>query len=432
MSSQLATANVDRFVAALEPSLGSGSVRRDGLSEFEVDGMTPTVSVAPATFEDMQSALREAHHEGLVVVPVGGGQHLGAGNTPKAYDVALQLGGLHEMVAHEPADMTVTVQAGMRLAALNEHLAGHGQRLPLDPACAPEATVGGVLAVNAYGPLRHAFGTARDWLIGTQVVHADGRASRSGGRVVKNVTGYDMHKLYVGSLGTLAVIAEATFKLAPMPKVERTLTASFDSARAACGAVLAARDAGLAVHAAEVLSPAAATAVCGESRWMLLMRLAGGPAAVERSLRDLPSLTRGATLVEREDAGVWGAWSREFHPRLLALRAAVLPSAVAPAVEALDRALTGSAQRLSATVSAGVIRIILDAGAGDEAAFVERAKDIVSLHNGSVVVEDASPALKARIDVFGGSRADLAIMRRLKEQFDPQGTLAPGRFAGRL
>jgi glycolate oxidase FAD binding subunit len=240
-----------------------------------------------------------------------------------------------------------------------------------------------------------------------------------------------MHKLYVGSLGTLAVIAEATFKLAPLPAVQRTFTASFDSARAACGAVLAARDAGLAVHAAEVLSPAAAAAVGGVSRWMLLMRVAGGPAAVERSLRDLPSLVPGATFAESDQPGVWDAWAREFQPRGLALHASVLPRAVAPAIEALDRSLAGSAQRLSATVAAGVIRIVLDA-AGDEAAIVDRARDIVSRHNGSVVIDAAPPALKARVDVFGASRSDLAIMRRLKEQFDPQGTLAPGRFAGRL
>ncbi len=431
MSSLTATANADRFVAALAPSLAPGGVRRDDLGEFVVDGIAPSVVVAVASLEELQAVLREAHGEGLAVVPAGGRQHLGAGNVPSAYDVALRLAGLDAMVAHEPADMTVTVQAGMRLAALNEHLARHGQTLPLDPPCGPEATVGGVLAANAYGPLRHAFGTARDWLIGTQVVHADGGTSRSGGRVVKNVTGYDTHKLYVGSLGTLAVIAEATFKLAPLPKVDRTLTLSFDSARAACGAVLAARDAGLAVHAAEVLSPAAASAVCGESRWVLLLRVAGGPAAVERSLRDLPSLTRGSTISQRNDSALWDAWAHEFNPRGLAARAAVLPSSVAPAIEALDRALAGSAQRLSATVAAGLIRIVLDA-AGDEAAVVDRAKDIVSMHNGTVVVDAASPALKARIDVFGASRSDLAIMRRLKEQFDPQRILAPGRFAGRL
>jgi glycolate oxidase FAD binding subunit len=431
MCSQIASSNADRFVSALAHSIGSGSVRRDGLREFEVDGMTPAVAVAPATIDELQAALREASQERFAVVPVGGGQHLTAGNTPSAYDIALQLTRLDTMVAHEPADMTVTVQAGMRLATLNEQLALHGQTLPLDPPCGPEATVGGVLAANAYGPRRHALGTARDWLIGTQVAHADGSVSRSGGRVVKNVTGYDMHKLYVGSLGTLAVLAEATFKLAPLPKVERTLTASFDSARAACGAVLATRDARLAVQAAEILSPAASAAVCGESRWVLLMRVAGGPAAVERSLRDLPFLTRGATISERDDASVWQTWAREFKPRALALRAAMLPSAVAPAIEALDRALAGSAQRLSATVAAGVIRIVLDA-AGDEAAIADRAKEIVSLHSGSVVIDAASPPLKGRVDVFGASRSDLVIMRRLKEQFDPQGTLAPGRFAGRL
>ena len=184
----------------------------------------------------------------------------------------MSLARLDRVVEHEPADLTVTVEAGCTLSSLQAHLAAHGQFLPLDPPAGGDVTVGGVLAANAQGALRHGFGTARDWLIGIEVVQADGTVVRSGGRVVKNVAGYDMAKLYVGSLGTLGVIARATFKVAPLPVAETTIAVACRSAHAAGIVLLSAHDAGLALHSAELLSPAAASAVLGDKRWTALLQ----------------------------------------------------------------------------------------------------------------------------------------------------------------
>jgi glycolate oxidase FAD binding subunit len=362
-------------------------------------------------------------------------QHIGAGNAPQAYDAALSLARLDRIIAHEPADMTVTVEAGARVADLQRTLGEAGQHLPLDPAGGDGATVGGVLAANAYGPLRHAHGTARDWLIGIRVVHADGSSSKSGGRVVKNVTGYDMPKLFAGSLGTLGVIAEATFKVAPLPRSNATAAIGVETARQAATIAFAANDAGLAMDAAELLSPPAAYAVLGEPRWVLLMRVAGGGAAVERSLRDLHTMSEAhaAPFAIRDGEQTWSAWRRSLAPGDLAMRVSVMPTAVAETVEVLDRRFAGAAAMMSATISAGVIRARLQASRTARAgALVAAAREVAGRHRGYVFIDAAPPSLKRQIDAFGRLRPDFAIMKRLKEQFDPQRTLSPGRFAGRL
>ncbi len=292
-----------------------------------------------------------------------------------------------------------------------------------------------MLAADAQGALRHAFGTARDWLIGVKVVQADGTLVKSGGRVVKNVAGYDMGKLYVGSLGTLGVIAEATFKLAPLPAAVATIGVTCPSPHAAATLLFAAHDAGLALHAAELLSPGAAQSVLGDARWSALLRVAGGARAVERTLRELREIADGlrATSDLRDPAQTARAWDDAFAPGALSLRVSVLPGAVPGAFEELEAALGGAAALLSSTPSAGLIRARLrpESDAAAEA-LIGAARDIARRHEGALVVEAAPPAVKRAIDVFGPARPDFAIMRRLKEALDPERTLAPGRFVGGL
>jgi len=203
----------------LESIVGAdGLLPPEPAGAFAVDGLTPQAAVAPASYEQVAEVMGYAHAEELAVIPWGGGAHIHTGNVPARYDIALSLSRLNAVVEHEPADLTTTVQAGMTLSELQGRLGAAGQLLPLDPPGGERATIGGILAANASGPWRHAFGSARDMTIGLRVVTAEGRITRAGGRVVKNVAGYDLCKLYVGSLGTLGVIVEATFKLAPLPQ----------------------------------------------------------------------------------------------------------------------------------------------------------------------------------------------------------------------
>jgi glycolate oxidase FAD binding subunit len=333
-------------------------------------------------------------------------------------------------------------------------LAKRGQTLPLDPPgpgglpvgdstvggptiggpTVGGPTVGGVIAADASGPLRHAHGTVRDWLLGIEMVLADGTAIRSGGRVVKNVSGYDLHKLFVGSLGTLGIITEATLKVMPSARADEVIAAGFRSPRAAASVILASRDAGLAVRAAELLSPAAAYALDGHHGWTALIRLGGSPAAVERSTRDLRALTAEAGGTVRDARrDVWFDWQRLFAPDVLAVRISMRPSHIGEAVDVLDRRFAGASPRISATVAAGLVRLQLTPGRDARVAtLVERCREVALRYGGFAVVEAAPPSYKREHDVFGPLRSDAPIMRRLKEEFDPKRLLAPGRFVGRL
>jgi glycolate oxidase FAD binding subunit len=425
---------LQEYVASVSAQLDATQVETGHLDAYAVDAAVPDVAVAPRTIDELQAALLEAQVNGLHVIARGGGTHMGAGNCASEYDIALSLAGMNNVLAHEPADMTVTVEAGTRLVDLQRVLGAHGQFLPLDPPCDVAATVGGVLAANPSGPLRHRFGTARDWLIGIRVAHPDGSVSKSGGQVVKNVTGYDMHKLYVGSLGTLGVITQATFKLAPQPKADVTLAVECHTAREAARIIADAHDEGLVLHAAELLAPETAHRILGDARWTVVARVAGGAAAVARSVRDINAMAAvvGAHVAERETT-VWDAWSSAFRPEALSLRIVVAPSAVADTIQVLDRQFIGAAGLLSATATAGVIRAQLHPTREARAhPLLITAIEIAARHDGFVVVDAAPMSLKRQIDVFGPSRPDTAIMRRLKDALDPRRTLSPGRFAGKL
>ena len=413
-----------------------GDVPTGPTAGYAVDGIEPEVVVLPRNESEIATSLAEADALGLSVIARGGGEHITRGNTPASYDVALSLERVPESIEHVPADLTVTASASTTLAALNGALLEHGQYLPVDPPCDPaRATVGGMIATGAYGPRRHARGTPRDWLIGVRIVLADGTATKAGGRVVKNVAGYEMTKLYCGSLGTLGVITQATLRTAPLPPSTATAAVTCDSAAAATDIVLAAWDSGLAFEAAEVLSPTAGNAVVGDARWAALLRAAGGHAAVDRSLRDLGALASvySGRMTIHDEESAWDAWGRAFAPRDVTFVGSVRPSAVASTIATMDRRLAGAGFALSATVSAGVIRGVMRPPAGSATiAAIAAAHAVVERHGGTMVIESAPPAAKAALDVFGEPRGDIAIMRRIKEEFDPRRTLSPGRFIGRL
>src|SRR5438445_603885 len=188
------------------------------VGQFAVAGRVPRAVLFPGSLEALSEALAAAHAQELAVAPYGGGTQIGIGAPPARLDAVVVTRRLDRVIDYQPDDLTVTVEAGMTMAALQQTLGRRGQFLPLDPPLPEKATVGGTVAANASGPWRAGFGAARDWLIGVRVVAADGQIVKGGGRVVKNVAGYDLCKLYTGSLGTLGVLAELTFKVMPRPE----------------------------------------------------------------------------------------------------------------------------------------------------------------------------------------------------------------------
>src|SRR5205814_344256 len=209
------------------------------LSPFVIEGRTPEAAVLPGSVDEVAAVITQAAEAGVPVVPWGGGSAIGVGAPPARAGLVLVLTRLDALVEHEPGDLTATAQAGITIAALQAALRARGQWLSLDPSDAARATLGGVLAANASGPRRHLYGTARDLLIGLTVVSAEGAVVRGGGKVVKNVAGYDLPKLYVGSFGTLGVLVEATLRLRPRPDEDRLVVARFERLAAAGAAARA-------------------------------------------------------------------------------------------------------------------------------------------------------------------------------------------------
>jgi glycolate oxidase FAD binding subunit len=385
-----------------------------------IDGVTPVERVSPSTAEELAAALKAADEAGKAVAAIGGGTQLDLGMPPTRLDLAIETTGLNRIVEYEPADLTVTVEAGMRFSELQRILGEQGQFLALDPAVEPEATIGGVIATNASGPLRFAFGTARDLVIGTRVANPDGTVTHAGGRVVKNVAGYDLNKLYIGSLGTLAVIVELSFKLAPIPPALATLAGQFgDSSSTA------------ALVSSVVRSPLSPLAIELNGSREVVFRLGGYPQAVERQVRDLSALIRQHGGDPREHA--WEDLQRarlEARRRDVVLKAAAPISVSATLVQILERRLADLRPTVWAHAGNGVAYAACDAPSDAEGLAAARAEVQALGGNASLVIERCPVQLKSSIDVWGEPGPSVALMRAIKAKLDPRNTLNPGRYVG--
>ena len=426
----------------LESILGAERVfAHEEAASYAVDGVVPQTVALPGTVEEVAEVMRLAHRERAAVIPWGGGTAMGLGNVPRRYDIALGLTRLNAVVEHEPADLTATVMAGRTLADFQVHLSSAGQFLPLDPPSPRETTIGGILAANASGPWRHAHGTARDLVLGLRFVQADGRVIKAGGKVVKNVAGYDMCRLLIGSLGTLGVIVEACFRLTPLPGAQQTLAVAVDSSQEAYG--LAGRAAGLSLRAVELLNAAAARdlerlPVAPDGGFVLLVAAAGPPAAVERTREGFATLA-APTVIEGAATGLWqavGRLSTQPPPGGIVAKATVLPSRAPELIERIESVgrQVSRPPRIACHLTVGVVYSAWPSADASEAdlQLATSLRQAAESLGGTFVVEAAPAALKERLDVWGEPGLDFAIMRRLKEQFDPQGILNPGRFLGRL
>ena len=424
------------------------------LDGYAIDGLTPQAVVQPPGLDSMGQVLRWASREEVAVCLRGGGTQMALGNVPARLDLVLDLSRYNRILDHQPADLTATVEAGITLDALQRELAPKGQFLPVEAPLPEQATIGGILAANASGPLRCAYGLARDWLIGISVMSASGVETKAGGKVVKNVTGYDLNKLYVGSLGTLGVIVEATFKLAPLPPDWGVLVAAFPSLQAGAGAgtlqgqVFAPQ--GLQVIDGLVARRLGVNLPVLEGEAIVVALFSGRSRAVQRRLGESRRWLQdnGATQVEQLDDLAGRSllrqltdlgWTAETAP-YLGLKINVPPSAVGQVLErSRGDAAVGLSPGVVADLGFGGISLLWwaeDAGKGiDEGVVVEtidRLRKSAREMGGSAVVEHCPLPVKRQIDVWGDPPQGMEIMRRIKQQFDPVGTLNPGRFVGRL
>jgi glycolate oxidase FAD binding subunit len=417
------------------------------LAEYGLGGqsaITPEAVVFPRDESEVSRVLRLAWEDGLGVVPWGGGNHQAVGRPPARYHLALDLGRLNRMLEHEPADMTATAQAGIRLGDLQRRLGSHGQFLSLDPPLAADASLGGVLATNLSGPIRCRYGAARDLVLGIRVAQADGTVTTGGAKVVKNVTGYDITKLYIGSLGTLGVILEATFRVYPQPAAERGWWLPVPDVER--GLALAIRILGshLVPNRVELLEAGAAQACgAGHGGAQLLVSCAGVPEAVQAHAAELVRLAgeTGTTPTEvSQPDRTWKALSdfpwrnedRGGRPLRVIWRGGVLPTDCAKAMQAIREATSPWAQTsVAASVAPGSLRGEIRASAPDGAVrSVNEARQALGGLGGYFAVLDAPASVRDQVDVWGGGADSLPLMRRLKAAFDTKGILSPGRYVG--
>jgi glycolate oxidase FAD binding subunit len=446
----------------LEEIAGGAHVVTDAaeISAHEVCGVRPSGVVSPADTAQIADILHFAAAEKLAVIPTGGCTKLRIGSPPARYDIALDLSRMNRVLAYDPHDLTLGVEPGVRIEDLLLTLAEKKQFLPLAVPFSDRATIGGIVATNSSSPLRHAYGGVRDFCLGMEFVTGEGAQAKSGGRVVKNVTGYDLHKLLIGSLGTLAVITRVNFRTFPMLPAQGTFVASFPSAESACDFCSLVSHSVLMPQIVEIANPGTAALIfSGEisariepRTWTVIVSAAGQPAVVDRYERELGQLAGAADaeeflpLTDAEARSVL-ALIREF-PRLMTerdssiaiFRIGAVPGVMAPLLGKL-RVL--AAQRELDFVSLARATGILYAAflpqkqiAGTPQSMPGTIAEVFRVcgqpeMQASAMLEWCPANLKTSADVvWGPSRPDFELMRRVKHSFDPQNILAPGRFAG--
>lgn len=438
------------------------------LAKNSVDGIEPSAVARPGTAEEVADLVRLAAAEKLAIIPVGARTKLSIGMPPSRYDLAIDMTRLNRIAAYDPGDLTLGVEPGCKLADLQKTLEQHNQALPLAVPYTFETTVGGTISSGVDTPLRQFYGTARDYVLGMEFVTGDGAPTKSGGRVVKNVTGYDLQKLMIGALGTLGIITRINFKTFPLPRQSRGFLAFFADAAGALGLRQRIAQSPLTPLTLEILSPELAQIFAQRSPstvpdapapgawfstalWVLAAAYAGNDQVLDRYARDLARMATetGAAdsviLGDAERPTVW--WRlREFIPLMLEsspaatiVKFSVLPGHFSALLEQTGR-IAERYELPSATLLRGSGIVYL--------ALLPRARNENSLHRLALACAEifqASPTaeyrtmipwcpveLKRAVNVWGPPREDSKLMQKLKAVFDPQNIFSPGRFVGGL
>ncbi|OGP67327.1 MAG: hypothetical protein A2169_03985 [Deltaproteobacteria bacterium RBG_13_47_9] len=449
----------DKLFTKLKEIMGESHVIQDPdvIKAYAIDGKKPKAVVFPQTVEEVSKIVVHANRERLAIVPRGNGTKLGIGGIPKKVGIILSTLRLREVTDKDPENLTLSVQSGMTLNEVQLMLTkeGKGFFIPLDPPHSKEATLGGIVATNSSGPKRLLYGTARDLMIGAKSVFPNGDVVVSGGKTVKNVSGYDLCKLMIGSYGTLGILCELTFKLLPLPEKEATVLFPFPSLKQADGFVREMMGSPLIPTSMETLNPTAIRKM-GDSlsalntHYLVAIGLEGVSEGVDRQVSDLNKMgkrygTPNAEVLDSKQQNLFWTAFRDFSQRLAKSDPDVI-SLKANYLISKHAEILGGYEKMAEEAEVGCA-LISHSGNGILYAHILpgnslrlKSGSLIDLigkmtakalqHEGNLIVQSAPLAIKKKVGVWGQARDDYRIVRRLKEQIDPANILNPGRFVG--
>jgi glycolate dehydrogenase FAD-binding subunit len=421
----LAKPTSEQALDALRAIVVEGTLRRGDAAD-EVLGVVPELCVEPANEAELSRVLDYARQAGMLVAARGGGTKLDWGNAPHAIDLAVSTARFNRILEYAPDDMTVTVEAGITIAQLQSALSAHRQRLALDPLFPERATAGGIIATNDSGSLRLRYGGIRDLILGITVVLPDGTIATSGGKVVKNVAGYDLPKLMSGALGTLGIITRAVFRLHPLPYSSQTLTFAFPDCESANRFLLAIADSMVVPTGLQMRASAAGTIEAD-------VRIDGIPAGVAAQTETVCKLAGTVNPTEPE-GDPWQArqqlWESASSLACI-VKLSMLPSQLSSTADFVRRALGETAAWTFLLHSTGLAWLRVDAAeCAPVVNLIASVRGFLAPTGGTVVLLKAPLALRQKVDVWGDAGTALPLMKRVKQQFDPCGILNRGRFVG--
>ncbi len=446
----------DPLRKALQAIVGAEQVvEGHSLMRYATDGVVPTFVVHPGTQEETAKVVLACQAGDAAMVPWGSGTERGLGNPPRRADVVIQLDRLNRVVEFDAPNLNVTAEAGIPLGTLQLALAEKQQVLPWDPPADHKRTLGGLVATNRSGPARLLYGTIRDWVLGMRVVLPSGELIRCGGKVIKNVSGYDMNKLFIGSLGTLGIITEVSVKLLPRPAVRSAVVGTFPDCAQAAKVVAAVLESVLLPEALDLLNPQALRLLgprlgldIPAGAWGLAVAVAGSRPTVERQAREFTQRFsqdggRAMPIPEGRAELAWDAIRSVFDflpvppaTRLLCKVAVPISrtSDLAAAAQALatrhELTVACQAHAGNGVVWAGYLLTATAPPVEVLAGLVSELRSQAEAAGGSLVLYEAPAELKARVDAWGKPGDGFEVMRRLKAEFDPRGLMSPGRFLG--
>ena len=449
---------MEKLIPRLKEIVGEANLIQDPdkLKACAVDGKRPKAILSPGTINEVSKVVAYANEQSLTILPMGNGTKMGMGGIPRKMDIFLSTLRLNRIIDCDCDNLTLSAECGITLGEVQKRLSqeGRGYFLPLDPSFTKKATLGGIVATNSSGPGRLLYGTARDLIIGTKAVFPNGDVVASGGKTVKNVSGYDMCKLLIGSYGTLGILCEITFKLLPLPERVATLLLPFVRLEEAVQFGREILQSQYLPSSIEILNEMAVKKikppVAQQGNYLVAIGLEGVAESIERQVSEIgerakkSSALEIAVLASETHPSFWKA-IRDFSEGLveegsnfISFKSNFLISRCGEVMGSYEKIAkeSGVDCGLICHSGNGVLYSYVFAGKGVRSKkesllnLIREFSSVAVKNEGHLIVESCPPDIKKRIDVWGEPRGEYEIMRRLKKEIDPKGILNPGRFVG--